>query len=130
MDIQKIQQYKSAFDLIAKDIKDDEGNSIEVRYARDLQQVLGYSRWENFVVAIGRAMVSCKTLGISIDDHFREVTKMVFQRTPYNGFTPMFLKSTRLCSAVVLRDCTLTLITSVASSSLCLLLLNNVYFLN
>ena len=77
MDIQKIQQYKSAFDLIAKDIKDDEGNSIEVWYARELQQVLGYSRWENFVVAIGRAMESCKTLGINVDDHFREVTKMI-----------------------------------------------------
>ena len=77
MEKQKIQQYKSAFDLIAKDIKDDEGNSIEVWYARELQQVLGYARWENFVVAIGRAMESCKTLGINIDDHFREVTKMV-----------------------------------------------------
>ena len=77
MDIQKIQQYKSAFDIIAKNIKDDEGNFIEVWYARELQQVLGYARWENFVVAIGRAMESCKTLGISIDDHFREVTKMV-----------------------------------------------------
>ena len=77
MDIQKIQQYKSAFDLIAKDIKDDEGNSIEVWYARELQQVLGYARWENFVVAIGRALESCKTLGINVDDHFREVTKMV-----------------------------------------------------
>ena len=77
MDIQKIQQYKSAFDLIAKDIKDDEGNSIEVWYARELQQVLGYARWENFVVAIGRALESRKTLGINVDDHFREVTKMV-----------------------------------------------------
>ncbi len=77
MDIQKIQQYKSVFDLIAKDIKDDEGNSIEVWYARELQQVLGYARWENFVVAIGRALESCKTLGINVDDHFREVTKMV-----------------------------------------------------
>ena len=77
MDIQKIQQYKSAFDLIAKSLKDDEGNSIEVWYARELQQVLGYARWENFVVAIGRAMESCKTLGINIDDHFREVTKMI-----------------------------------------------------
>ena len=77
MDKQKIQQYKSAFDLIAKDIKDDEGNSIEVWYARELQQVLGYARWENFVVAIGRALESCKTLGINVDDHFREVTKMV-----------------------------------------------------
>ena len=77
MDIVKIQQYKSAFDLIAKSIKDDEDNTIEVWYARELQQVLGYARWENFVVAVGRAMESCKTLGISIDDHFREVTKMI-----------------------------------------------------
>jgi DNA-damage-inducible protein D len=77
MDLQKIQQYKSSFDLIAKNIKDDEGNNIEVWYARELQHVLGYARWENFVVAIGRAIESCKTLGINIDDHFREVTKMV-----------------------------------------------------
>lgn len=77
MDIQKIQQYKSSFDLIAKDIKDEDGNTIEVWYARELQQVLGYARWENFVVAVGRAMESCKTLNINVDDHFREVTKMI-----------------------------------------------------
>jgi len=76
MDIQKTHQYKSAFDAIAKEIKDDEGNTIEVWYARELQQVLGYARWENFVVAVGRAMESCKTLGINVDD-FREVTKMI-----------------------------------------------------
>ena len=58
MEIQKIQQYKSAFDLIAKNIKDDEGNTIEVWYARELQQVLGYSRWENFAVAIGQGGLS------------------------------------------------------------------------
>jgi DNA-damage-inducible protein D len=77
MDIQKIQHYKSAFDEIVKEVKDDEDNSIEVWYARELQMVLGYARWENFVVAIGRAMESCKTLGINVDDHFREVTKMI-----------------------------------------------------
>ena len=77
MDIQKIQQYKNAFDLIDKEIKDDTSNTIEVWYARELQQVLGYTRWENFVVAISRAIESCKTLKVSVDDHFREVTKMV-----------------------------------------------------
>ena len=77
MDIQKIHQYKSAFDLIAKSVKDDDGNNIEVWYARELQEVLGYARWENFVTAVGRAIESCKTLGINVDDHFREVTKMV-----------------------------------------------------
>ena len=77
MDIQEIEQYKSSFDAIVKLIKDEDGNDIEVWYARELQTVLGYARWENFVVAIGRAIESCKTLGVSVDDHFREVTKMV-----------------------------------------------------
>ena len=77
MDIQKIHQYKSAFDLIAKAVKDDDGNNIEVWYARELQEVLGYARWENSVTAVGRAIESCKTLGINVDDHFREVTKMI-----------------------------------------------------
>lgn len=77
MDTQKIQQYKNAFDLIAKEIKDDANNTIEVWYARELQQVLGYTRWENFVVAISRAIESCKTLKVNVDDHFREVTKMI-----------------------------------------------------
>lgn len=77
MDIIKIQQYKSTFDNITKKVNDDDGNTIEVWYARELQEILGYARWENFAGAIGRAMESCKTLGISIDDHFREVTKMI-----------------------------------------------------
>ena len=77
MDIQKIEQYKFAFDAIVEIVKDEDGNEIEVWYARELQTVLGYARWENFVVAIGRAIESCKTLGVSVDDHFREVTKMV-----------------------------------------------------
>jgi DNA-damage-inducible protein D len=77
MDIQKIQQYKSSFDAITKSLNDEDGKTIEVWYARELQTVLGYARWENFVGAVGRAMESCKTLGISIDDHFREVTKMI-----------------------------------------------------
>ncbi len=77
MDIQKIEQYRSAFDAIVEVVKDEDGNDIEVWYARELQKVLGYARWENFILAIGRAIESCKTLGVSVDDHFREVTKMI-----------------------------------------------------
>ena len=77
MDIQQIVEYKSAFDAIERQVADDKGDNIEVWYARELQQILGYARWENFVVAIGRAMQSCKSQEINIDDHFREVTKMV-----------------------------------------------------
>lgn len=77
MDIQKINQYKSVFDSIVHKILDDHNEEMDVWYARELQTVLGYARWENFAVAIGRAMESCKSQGINVDDHFREVTKMV-----------------------------------------------------
>lgn len=78
MDIQAISRYKSSFDQIVNHIGNDKGGEqIEVWFARDLQSVLGYARWENFVVAIKRAVESCRSQNINIDDHFREVTKMV-----------------------------------------------------
>jgi DNA-damage-inducible protein D len=78
MDKQSIIQYKSAFDSIATYIESDNGEEkVEVWFARDLQEVLGYARWENFLSAINRAVDSCNTQSISIDDHFREVTKMI-----------------------------------------------------
>lgn len=77
MNIQAIHQYKTIFDSISKEIHDDEENAIEIWYARELQTLLGYVRWENFTVAIGRAMESCKAQSINLDDHFRAVTKMV-----------------------------------------------------
>lgn len=78
MDIQRINQYKDNFDTIVKNIKSDDGTEeVEVWFARDLQKVLGYARWENFQVAIARAVESCKQQNTNVDDHFREVTKMV-----------------------------------------------------
>lgn len=78
MDIQRINQYKDNFDTIVKSIKSDDGTEeVEVWFARDLQKVLGYARWENFQVAIARAVESCKQQNTNVDDHFREVTKMV-----------------------------------------------------
>ncbi len=78
MDKQSIIQYKGAFDAIATYIESDNGKEqVEVWFARDLQQVLGYARWENFLTAINRAVESCNSQNINVDDHFREVTKMV-----------------------------------------------------
>ncbi|MFC2411349.1 MAG: DNA damage-inducible protein D [Bacteroides sp.] len=78
MDRRSIEQHKSVFDSITQYVGgDDGGERVEVWYARDLQNVLGYARWENFLVAIQRAVDSCNTLGVNPDDHFREVTKMV-----------------------------------------------------
>lgn len=78
MDLQRISQHKKTFDEIQQFIKSDDGQEqIEVWFARELQDLLGYARWENFVIAIRRAVESCKTQGYNVDDHFREVTKMV-----------------------------------------------------
>lgn len=77
MDNQSLLTYKSTFDSIMHTIKADDGTVIEVWYARELQTVCGYSRWENFATAINRAKDACKTQNISVDDHFRDVTKMI-----------------------------------------------------
>jgi DNA-damage-inducible protein D len=77
MDKLKINQYKTSFDGIARCIENEQKEQVEIWFARELQTVLGYVRWENFLVAINRAVESCKTQGINVDDHFREVTKMV-----------------------------------------------------
>lgn len=71
-------QYKASFDSIVQYIEsDDTKEQIEVWFARELQSILGYARWENFLVAIHRAMDSCKSQNISVDDHFRDLTKMI-----------------------------------------------------
>lgn len=78
MDKKIIMQYKASFDSIVQYVEsDDAKEQIEVWFARELQSILGYARWENFLVAIHRAMDSCKSQNISVDDHFREVTKMI-----------------------------------------------------
>lgn len=74
MDKKRVGQIKGQFDLI---IHNDEKANIEFWYARELMPLLGYERWENFNKAIYRAIESCNTSGITVSDHFREVTNMV-----------------------------------------------------
>ena len=66
---------QSQFDALAKSHPDAAG--VEFWFARDLQEPLGYARWENFLTAIQRAIESCQTTGADADNHFRGVTKMV-----------------------------------------------------
>lgn len=78
MDKQRILQYKSSFDAIAHHLNGENNQEqVEIWFARELQPILGYARWENFLVAINRAVDSCRVQNINVDDHFREVTKMV-----------------------------------------------------
>lgn len=69
-----IQQMKNQFDSLAQTVQVE---NIEFWFARDLQELLGYARWENFITAIHRAIESCKSTGCNPENHFRGVTKMV-----------------------------------------------------
>ena len=78
MDKQSIIQYKTSFDAIASYIEGEDGKEkVEVWFARDLMSQLGYSKWENFQTAIGRAIDSCRTQGIDAEDYFRPVRRII-----------------------------------------------------
>lgn len=74
MDEKKIGKLKKIFDDV---IHISEDGAIEFWYARELQPLLGYSRWENFELVIKKAMISCENAGGNVNDHFRGVTKMI-----------------------------------------------------
>lgn len=50
---------------------------VEFWYARELQELLAYERWENFENAIDKAKIACENSKQQVLDHFRDVTKKV-----------------------------------------------------
>lgn len=74
METALVQQMQNQLDTLAQTVPDE---PVEFWFARDLQEPLGYARWENFLTAIERAISSCESVGSSVSDHFRGVTKMV-----------------------------------------------------
>lgn len=56
-----------------EDIKHIREDGSECWSARELAQVLEYSKWENFRRVIKRAMIACENAGHNITDHFPEV---------------------------------------------------------
>ena len=50
---------------------------LEYWLARDLQQLLGYSKWDNFLNVVAKARTACKVSGHVAGDHFADVGKMV-----------------------------------------------------
>ena len=52
-------------------------DGLECWFARDLQSLLGYDRWENFFKVIEKAQAACEIAGNVSADHFLGVTKMI-----------------------------------------------------
>lgn len=68
-----IQSLTQNFESYAKTTED----GVEFWLARDLQQLLGYDKWDNFLNVISKAKTACEQSGYTISDHFADVGKTI-----------------------------------------------------
>lgn len=52
-------------------------NNIECWSAREVQEILGYTKWDNFVKVIEKAKKACENAGAVVSDHFADAGKMI-----------------------------------------------------
>lgn len=53
-------------------------SGVEYWLARDLQILLGYSKWDNFLSIVSKAKTACEVSQHKVADHFADVGKMVY----------------------------------------------------
>jgi DNA-damage-inducible protein D len=68
-----IQTLTSTFEAHAQQAED----GVEYWLARDLQGLLEYAQWRNFLNVIAKAKTACEVSGNAVSDHFADVSKMV-----------------------------------------------------
>jgi len=74
MDKQVVVRLHASFeDMVRK----HQETGVEFWCARDLQMLLGYARWENFVKVIDKAKTACRNSNNDLSDHFLDITKMI-----------------------------------------------------
>lgn len=52
-------------------------NGVEYWMARDVQKLLDYTEWRNFLLVIDKAKIACMNSGQNIGDHFVDVNKTI-----------------------------------------------------
>ena len=72
MESEVIRQLTSDFELAVQQAGDT-----EYWFARDLQLLLGYEQWRNFLQVVEKAKTACQQSGHTVADHFADVSKMV-----------------------------------------------------
>ncbi len=72
MELEIIAKYQKTFEQVAH-----KENDTEYWLARELQELLGYSNWQNFTKVIEKAVIACTNSEQVADDHFIGVSKMV-----------------------------------------------------
>ncbi|TAE74595.1 MAG: DNA damage-inducible protein D [Bacteroidetes bacterium] len=55
----------------------NEQNGVEFWYARDLQKLLEYTDWRNFLKVVNKAQESCKNADSIVSEHFVDINKMI-----------------------------------------------------
>ena len=60
-----------------KSVQREQETGLEFWLARDLQKLLDYDEWRNFLKVIEKAKTACLNSGQNISDHFVDVNKMV-----------------------------------------------------
>ncbi|MBY7872948.1 DNA damage-inducible protein D [Vibrio parahaemolyticus] len=74
MNQELITQLNQSFNQISQTWED---SGIEYWFARDLQELLEYSEWRNFLKVIEKAKEACENSGGKVENHFVAVNKMV-----------------------------------------------------
>ena len=60
-----------------KSVQKDTGTGLEFWLARDLQKLLDYDEWRNFLKVVDKAKTACLNSGQNVSDHFVDINKMV-----------------------------------------------------
>lgn len=74
MDTSKVTKLTKSFNAVVQQIPN---GTTEFWFARDLQDLLGYSEWRNFLKVIEKAKDSAYSVGATVQNHFVDVNKMV-----------------------------------------------------